>query len=78
MSVSREDWKDFALRGASLIFEVLLEDVYSQGRMSSPDCPYTQFLQDVEKAKVKDKKKKRVRAAKTPYLPNQRSFAFDD
>lgn len=78
MPVSREDWRGFALRGASLIFEVMLEDVYSQGRTPSLNCPYTQFLQDVEKAEAKDNKKKKTKPAKSQYLAGQQSFSFAD
>lgn len=77
MPVSREEWKGFALRGASLIFEFMLENVYSQARTPSPDCPYSQFMREVEAAKVKDKKKKTAKPAKQPYLPSQLSFSFD-
>lgn len=79
MPVSPEKWKDLALRGASLIYEIMLEDVYSQGKAVSPNCPYSQFMQDVEaaKAKDKDKKKKRAKAAKSAYLPSQLCFTFD-
>lgn len=77
MPVSPEKWKDLALRGASLIFEYMLEDVYSQGKTPSPDCPYSQFMQDVEAAKAEDKKTPRTKTAKSAYLPNQLSFSFD-
>lgn len=78
MPVSREKWKDFALRGASLIFEVLLEDVYSQGRTPSLACPYSQLLREIEEAKAKDIKKKKPKAARPHYLPGQQSFSFAD